>query len=243
MPKPIKKKVSKKSKPVEDIKSSLGHAKEFYVGRKNTLLKSAVVVLSIVILVAGLWFYNRYQDRQAAVHETAGYNAFHNIYQQGKTDGERFKAALDEFNKAYALKKSPLTMFYIAGVQQSLGKVVEARETLKKIIASTPASDDVVPLAWYKLFELYKAGNRDDEALEALKSLSALKGGFYKDAALYERARLLNKQGNKADAAARFEELVKSYPASPYLGEAKAELAALKGQADTGKPATGRAGK
>jgi tetratricopeptide (TPR) repeat protein len=247
MPKPIKKKVAKKTKPAEDIKSSMIHAREFYDGRRSTVVTSAVVVLSIVILVAGLWLYQRHRDKQAAGHEAAGYNAFHNIYQQGKSDEERFKTALEEFNKAYALKKSPSTMFYIAGVQQSMGKTAEAQETLKKIIASTPASNEIVPLAWYKLFEIFKADNLDDKALEALKSLVELKGEFYKDAALYEWAKLLNKQGKKADAAVKFDEIVKTYPSSPYLGEAKAEIAALKGQAGTEKSETekidtGRAG-
>jgi tetratricopeptide (TPR) repeat protein len=235
MPKPIKKKVTKKSKPAEDIKSTLVHAREFYGKRKNTAIKSAAVVLSILILVAGLWFYQRYRAGQAEAHETAGYNALHNVYQQGKTEEERFKTALDELNEAYALKKSPVTLFYIASVRQSMGKAAEAEETLKKLIADYPAANDVVALAWYKLFEIYKSAGRDDQALEALRSLYELKGVFYKDAALSEWARLLSGRDKKADAAAKYEELIKSYPASPYVEDAKAELKAMKEQAEKGQ--------
>jgi tetratricopeptide (TPR) repeat protein len=68
-------------------------------------------------------------------------------------------------------------------------------------------------------------------AFDTLASEAAGQGGFYKDRALFQKARLLEKKGTPKDAEKLFREILdKAPPTSPLREEINARLAALEGK-------------
>ena len=66
------------------------------------------------------------------------------------------------------------------------------------------------------------------EAMEVLEKLYNLKGDIYKDFALIEYARLLEKEGKTEEAKKKYKELSERFPNSPFIDEAKAKLSEEK---------------
>jgi outer membrane protein assembly factor BamD (BamD/ComL family) len=67
-----------------------------------------------------------------------------------------------------------------------------------------------------------------NEAKKTLDILYNLKGDIYKDFALIEYAKLLEKEGKLDEAKKKYEELVTKFPNSPFKDDAKAKLPAKK---------------
>ena len=67
-----------------------------------------------------------------------------------------------------------------------------------------------------------------NEAMKTLDTLINLSGDIYKDFALMEYGRLLEKEGKTDEADKKYQELITRFPNSPFAGEAKAKIAAEK---------------
>jgi hypothetical protein len=72
-----------------------------------------------------------------------------------------------------------------------------------------------------------KKGNKA-EALKALDALYKSGGTIYKDLALVESARILENEGKKDEALAKYKELADKFKDSPFLAEAQAKIAEKK---------------
>ena len=59
---------------------------------------------------------------------------------------------------------------------------------------------------------------------KTLDTLYNLKGDIYKDFALMEYARILEKEGKPDEAKEKYQELTTKYPDSPFLDKAKEQL-------------------
>jgi predicted negative regulator of RcsB-dependent stress response len=68
-----------------------------------------------------------------------------------------------------------------------------------------------------------KMGNKP-EALKTLDTLYRTDGEIFKDLALIESARILEGDGKKDEATAKYKELTEKYKSSPFADEAKAKL-------------------
>jgi len=72
-----------------------------------------------------------------------------------------------------------------------------------------------------------KKGSKD-EALKTLDRISGASGDMLKDFALIQQARMLEKDGKKDEAIAKYKELAEKYPQSPYTEEAKTKFGEKK---------------
>lgn len=72
-----------------------------------------------------------------------------------------------------------------------------------------------------------RKGNTDD-AMKTLDALYKLKGDIYKDFALFESGKLLEKAGKTEEANKKYQELITKYPNSPFKSEAESKLAGKK---------------
>lgn len=230
MPRIIKKKVPKKVADTEaEVKDRLSEIKDTLRERQKTVLKYAAVVLVVIIAVAGFFLYDLSSRKKAWMVEYEAYKIYHGDYQRQPLSREdRYQKALDMFKKAYDIKKSPTSLFYTAASYYELGKYDDALKTLKEFTQRYAAEEKFMPLVYHKMVAIYMKKGNTDEARKTLDALYNLKSDIYKDYALIESARILEKSGKTEEAKKKYEELTTRFPNSPFSDEAKAKLSGKK---------------
>jgi tetratricopeptide (TPR) repeat protein len=230
MPKAIKKRSSKKiAGTEEEVKDKLSNLKDVIQERRKTVLRYGAIVLVVLFTIPALLIYNHTTKKKAKTLEYEAYKIYQNIYQaQPLSPEERFRRALDMFKKSYDTRKSPSVLLYIAGCYYELGNYDEAIKTLKDFTQRYEKEERLLPLAYEKLAMAYERKSDTKEAMKALEALYNLKGDIYKDLALLESARLLEKEGKTDEAMKKFKELADKFPNSPFSDEAKTKLGVKK---------------
>jgi predicted negative regulator of RcsB-dependent stress response len=230
MPKSIKKRIPKKTVTSEaDVKNKLAGLKDTLKERKKTALTYGAGILVILIVIVSFLVYNYTSQKKAKIFEYEAYKIYYNTPAQSVTKEEQYKKALDIFKKAYDTRKSPTSLFYIAACYYELGKYDDALKTLKDFTQRYSKEDRFIPLVYQKIATVYLKKGDINEATKTLDTLYSLNSDIYKDLALIEYGRLLEKAGKIEEAKKKYKELTTRFPNSPFMDEAKAKLSEKKG--------------
>lgn len=229
MPKPIKKRIPKKMEvPEEEVREKLSSLRHTLQERQRIALKIAIAVVVVVIIGLSSLVYSRSSTTKAKQLEYEAYMVFHGVSALPQQSEDRYKQARDMFKKAYATKKSPLSLYYIAACSYELGDYDESLKTLGEFVRTYPGEEEFLPLAYRKMVTIYLKKNDLGEAKKALDALYALRGDAYKDYALYEYGRILEKEEKLSEARKKYEELITRFPSSPYKDEVRTKMSAEK---------------
>jgi predicted negative regulator of RcsB-dependent stress response len=225
MPKAIKKKNKKKAHAEQDVQEKLLDMKTIFEQKQKKIALYGVALLAVILVVGGIFIYKYRADQKAAQLEYQGYKVFYKEYsKQPLPDQQRFQKALDLFKQSYEAKKTPRALLYIANSYYRLGKYDQALKTLDEFAATYSDNRDLLPLAYKEMADIQlKKGNKE-EALKALDRLYNTEGGIFRDFALMESGRILESEGKKQEATAKYREITEQFKGSPFYGEAKARL-------------------
>jgi tetratricopeptide (TPR) repeat protein len=215
MPRPIKKRQVKKTRNEgQDIYAALQRAT---AGRRKLLIASAAAVIVLIVVVGGVLLYRGSQRKKFDEYNYNGYKLYYSLYQKTPLPpGQRLTQALESFQKAYAIKKNPYSLYYIGATLYELGRYDDAVKAFKELGSRFPDSWRYIPLTYYKIAMADLRMSRNDEALKYLDSLSNYKSGAFRDLALYESGRVLEGMGRKEEARKMFERLKKEFPESSF---------------------------
>jgi predicted negative regulator of RcsB-dependent stress response len=230
MPKAIKKRVPKKTDtPEEGIQETFSNLKATFRERQSTVLKIGIGILIIIIAIVSFLAYSYTKETSAKKLE---YEAYKIYYSRGPmqpaNNEEQYKKALNVFKKAYDTRKSPFSLYYIAACSYELGQYDEALKTLKDFSQRYSGEEKYLPLVYRKMITIYIKKGNADEAKKTLDALYNLKGDIYKDFALMEYGRILEKEGKADEARKKYEELITRFPNSPFKDEAQIKLSGKK---------------
>jgi predicted negative regulator of RcsB-dependent stress response len=230
MPKQIKKKLSKKSIDTEeDVKDKLTTFVDTFKDRQKRFLTYGVIVLVVIIIVIGFFMYSFNAQKTATHLAYDAYNTYYNDYQRSLiADQERYEKSLNLFTRAYETKKSPRDLLYIASCYYDLGRYDDALKTLKDFTTRYANEKSLLPIAYMKLAQVYQRKGYTDEALKTLDSFSRFTSDTFKDFALMESGRILEKEGKIEEAKKKFNEITTRFPHSPFFEEAQAKIAEKK---------------
>lgn len=230
MPKAIKKRLPKKITNTEvEVKDKLADLRDTLMARQKTMVKYSIIVLVAIVLISGFLFYIYSSQQKAKELEYEAYKIYYNMYQkQPLSREEQYKKALDIFKKAYDTRKSPISLFYSAGCYYELGQYDDALNTLKEFAQRYSNEKRFIPLVYQKMAMVYLRKGNVNEAMNAIDSMYNLKGDIYKDLALIEYARLLEREGKIEEAKKKYKELTTQFPDSPFSDEAKTKLSGKK---------------
>ncbi len=225
MPKPIKKRVSKKGVTEKEVLTFYEICKNYYENNRRFvhLVVGAIVVLTAIVLIV---IYS-FRSKAEKAHELAyqGYKLYSGLYEEDKNSKENLKEALEKFQKAYKKEKSAQTLYYIANTYYKLGQYDEALKTLDKLIKEFDDEKEILSMAYIKKATILLKQDKKQTALKVYDELYALKDNpYFKDVALYEASRILESMGQKDEAKKRLEKLVKEFPASPYRAYAENKI-------------------
>jgi tetratricopeptide (TPR) repeat protein len=230
MPKAIKKKIAKKTTSAEtDVKDRLVSLRDMIKNRQKTAMKYAGVFLVIIVAVGGLLVYSVTSRNKARMFENEGYSIYYNNNKEKfMNKKDQYQKALDMFEKAYNMRKSPLSLFYIAGCYYELGNYDDALKRLRDFVRIYSNDPTFIPLAYQKMVMIYVRKGDVNNAMKTLDAISNMNGAIFKDFALIEYARLLEKEGKPEKAIEKYGELTSKFPNSPFVEEAKAKLSPKK---------------
>ena len=230
MPKQIKKRLPKKSSDTEeDVKDKLVTFIDTLKNRQKRLVTYGIVALVIIIAVIGSFMYYFNVQKTATHLSYDAYYIYYNEYQTTPlTEKEKDEKALPLFTQSYEIKKSPRILLYIASCYYDLGRYDDALKTLKDFTTRYSNEQRLLPLAYMKLAQVYQHKGDTEEALKILDSFSHFTTEIFKDYALIESGRILEKEGKVQEAQNKFNELITRFPYSPFFEEAKAKIAAEK---------------
>jgi predicted negative regulator of RcsB-dependent stress response len=229
MPKAIKKKVVKPMKTEEGVRSIISHGREVIAERQKLIFSVVVAGVILCLALAGFFMYRSNVKDKAEALEYEGYKLYYGMFQKQPLQKEgRYQAALEKFSKAYELRKSPYSLFYAASCHYETGKYDEALKALKELNERFPDDERFVPLTYYKMAVINLRKGDKEAALTLLNTLSNYKTASFKDLAVIESGRILESMGQTGEAARKYEEIIKNFPASPFVEEARAKLSGKK---------------
>jgi predicted negative regulator of RcsB-dependent stress response len=226
MPKPIKKRIKKKNVGTEaEVKDKLSELKTQLSEKRRAVVAYGIAAAVIIIVLAGILYY-RYsatQKAQGAENEAYTYYYGENM-KQPTAKKEQMQKALDLFKKAYDYRNSPRLLLYIASSYYELGKNDDALASLDKFVVKYAQDQDLLPLAYKMMANIQLQKGDNEGALKTLNKLYSSPGTIYKDYALMESARILEKEGKTTEAQAKYRELTEKFKDSPYYEMAKSRL-------------------
>jgi predicted negative regulator of RcsB-dependent stress response len=225
MPRPIKKKARKKEIGSEvEIQGVLTNLKDTLKKKQRTVLIYSLIGLSAIVVLAVILFSQYTADQKARQLETSAYNTYYNLYpKKNISKQEQYQQALELFQRSYSTQKSPRVLLYVASCYYELEKYDDALKTLNDFTKRHANAKDLLPIALQKIAAIQLIKGDKDAALKTLDALYK-SGPLYQDYALIESGRLLEKEGKKAEATAKFKELAEKFPGSPFFDEAKTKL-------------------
>jgi predicted negative regulator of RcsB-dependent stress response len=230
MPKAIKKKTKHKDIAVEtEVKDRISDIKELMKQKQKAVIMYGSVAAVGVAAVVGLLFYKYTSDEKAHQLEYEAYKTYYGEYQKNPlSKQEQFRKAADLFNQAYSKSKSPRLLLYIASCYSEAEKYPDALKTLDIFFNKHSSDKNLLPLAYRQAAALHLKMGDKAGALKALDTLYKLQGDIFKDLALVETARILEGDGKKDEATAKYKELIEKFKDSPFIDEAKAKLGEKK---------------
>jgi predicted negative regulator of RcsB-dependent stress response len=161
--------------------------------------------------------------------EYDAYKAYYSLYQKDAGSGQdRAGKALELFRQAYSLKKSPRLLLFIADAEAELNKLDDALKTLDDFTKRYSREEALMPLAYQKIAAVQLRKGSKEEARKALDKIAGAQGDLLKDYALVSIGRMLEQEGKKDEAIAKYRELSEKFPDSPYAEEVKSKLGAKK---------------
>ncbi|HKT34514.1 MAG TPA: tetratricopeptide repeat protein [Nitrospira sp.] len=115
---------------------------------------------------------------------------------------------------------APLAMFHLGNLQAQANDLPAAIDTYQRFLLVYGANPALAELVQQRLAYSYLLKGDREQAAKAFKAIVEGPGATLKDQALFELARLEESQSRPEGALARYQELIKTYPASPFTSEA-----------------------
>lgn len=226
MPKAIKKKVTKKTGLKEsEIKGIAVRLLDLIKERKRIFIFTVLVLGVVVISTIAFVVYSSFMKGKAYSFERDAYNYYYNTnLKNPMNDEERWKKALELFQKANKAKSIPVVQFYIGNCYFNLGDYDNAIRAYNEFINKYKREEEMLPIIYQKLASAYIKEGQTDEAAKTLSTLAQFKNGIFKDTALILEARHYEVIGKPEDAVKKYKELVRDFPSSPWSTEAKIKI-------------------
>ncbi len=192
--------------------------------RKPLLVGVGVFVLATAV-VGGVFWLDRQavQKAQEMDREAIRFLTARSANDPKKSD-ELLKKAIDQYRKLIEQypRTSPaaLAHFHLGNLLVQANDLPGAIDAYQKFIVLYGSQPSLVGLAQQRLAYTYLLKGDRDQAAKAFTAIVNQPGALNKDQALYELAKLEEAQSRPEGALAHYQELMKSYPISPYASEA-----------------------
>jgi TolA-binding protein len=129
----------------------------------------------------------------------------------------RYRQIVDQYPRT---PTAPLALYHLANLLVQTNDLGGATEAYQRFLGSYSSNPSFAGLVQQRLAYLYLLKGDRDQAGKAFTGILDTPGTLNRDQALFELARLEESQSRPEAAGARYQELIKTYPNSPFTSEA-----------------------
>lgn len=220
-------KVPAKTLPVDEahMLSSLDHTLHRLHNYRRPLLVGLGVLLLAAAVVGGVLYVDRQSSQKAQELEREAMrfltdpavNDPQKVDQALKEAIARYRQVVDQYPRT---PTAPLALYHLGNTLVQANDVNAAIEAYQRYLAFYGSNPSMVGLVQQRLAYAYLLKGERDQAVKALTAILETPGTLNRDQALFELARLEESQSRPEGALAHYQELIKTYPNSPFTSEA-----------------------
>jgi len=212
------------------------------VEHKNKLLIAATVVLVLVAVVVGVWYYLGQQDQKASLDMSGAVRtlntpvrppnmpaqedapSFASVSERATAAHKQFQSIVDKYPHTHSAE---FAHYFLGLTDADLGDKASAEREFQKVISS--ANSEVAALAKMALASVYRNTGRSKDAIEIYKQLAAKPTSTVgKSAAQMELAATYQANNQPLEAKRIYETIQKENPATEAGQLALSKLQQLK---------------
>ncbi len=220
-------KVPAKTLPVDE--AHLLSGLEHQLHRLQAYRRPLLVGLAVLVLAAGIVGGVFWMDRQAAQKaEELEREATRLVMARSTSDPKnadsllkqamaKYREVIDQYPRTPA---APLALFHLGNTQVLSNDLPAAIESYQRFLVLYSSNLSLTGLAQQRLAYTYLLKGDRDQAAKVFTEIVNSPSALNKDQALFELARLEEGQSRPEGALAHYQELLKTYPNSPYASEA-----------------------
>jgi len=192
--------------------------------RRPLLVGLGVLVLAAAV-VGGVFYVDRQAAQQAQdlEREAMRFLTTPSINDPQKADHAlkeaitRYRQIVDQYPRT---PTAPLALYHLGNTLVQANEQNAAIEAYQRFLALYSSNPSMAGLVQQRLAYVYLLKGDRDQAVKALTGILETPGTLNRDQALFELARLEESQMRLEGAVARYQELIKTYPNSPFTSEA-----------------------
>jgi len=129
----------------------------------------------------------------------------------------RYRQIVDQYPRT---PNGPLALYHLGNTLVQANELSAAIEAYQRFLGLYGSNSSMAGLVQQRLAYVYLHKGDRDQAVKALTGILETPGTLNRDQALFELARLEESQSRPEGALARYQELIKTYPNSPFTSEA-----------------------
>ena len=209
---------------------------------QSKLIAAAIAVVVIGAIAFGGWYYVNSQDekasaelstavrtfetpvRPAGVPAQPGYDSFASSQERATAARKQFQAIVDKYPRTHT---ADMARYFVGLASAQLNDNAAAERSLQETANSSNA--DLAALGKFALASVYRAENKDTQAVDLYKQLIDKPTlAVSKATAQIELAGFYESQGLPAEAKKLYDEVAKENPASETASLAQRRASALK---------------
>jgi outer membrane protein assembly factor BamD (BamD/ComL family) len=192
--------------------------------RRPLLVGLAVLLLAVAAVGGVLWMDRQASQKAQELEREAARLLSARATADPKNADTLLAQALAKYREVIEqyprTPTAPLAMFHLGNAQAQANDLPGAIETYQRFILLYGSDSALAALVQQRLAYAYLLKGDRDQAAKAFAAIVESRGALLKDQALFELARLEESQSRPEGALAHYQELIKTYPTSPFASEA-----------------------
>ena len=220
-------KIPAKVLPVDEahMLSGLDHVLHRLLNYRRPLLVGFGVLVLAAAVVGGVFYVDRQaaQKAQELEREAMRFLAAPSTSDPQKADHAlkeaitRYRQVVDQYPRT---PSAPLALYHLGNTLVQTNELSAAIEAYQRFLMLYGSNPSMAGLVQQRLAYVYLLKGDRDLAVKALTGILETPGTLNRDQALFELARLEESQSRPEGALAHYQELIKTYPSSPFTSEA-----------------------
>lgn len=200
--------------------------------RRGILMGVTVLFLAVAILLGLGWYDHRKAEAALELERQAA-----RLYLDRPTENQakadaNLKLAVDLYRQIVEdyprTPVAPLALYSLGNAQVQYNDIGGAVESYERFIANYGTNKTLLGLVYQRLGYAYLLKGDREQAAKALSAALEVPGALNKDHVLFELGKIEEAQSRPEGALARYQDLAKRYPNSPFTSEAVVRMKALE---------------
>jgi outer membrane protein assembly factor BamD (BamD/ComL family) len=210
---------------------------------RRPLLVGLAVLLLAAAVIGGVFWMDRQASQKAQALEREATNLLaaratgdpKNADQLLKQAIAKYREVVDQYPRTAS---APLSMFHLGNAHVQANDLAAAIDTYQRFLLQYGGNPALSGLVQQRLAYTYLLKGDRDQAAKTFARIVESPGALLKDQALFELARLEESQSRPEGALAHYQELIKTYPSSPFTSEATIRTKVLDAKSKETVPPT-----